>query len=72
MLTGTGKTLAAVLPWLYRRVGHPDADVRKMTPRWLVIVLPQRAMVEQTVEVIDSWRGKGLAKVTEIPAMSGS
>lgn len=53
--TGTGKTLAAVLPWLYRRAGHPDAEVRKTTPRWLVIVLPQRALVEQTVEVIEGW-----------------
>ena len=55
MPTGTGKTLAAVLPWLYRRVGHPDAEVRKTTPRWLVIVLPQRALVEQTVDVIEGW-----------------
>ena len=53
--TGTGKTLAAVLPWLYRRVGHPDTEVRKATPRWLVIVLPQRALVEQTVDVIEGW-----------------
>ncbi|MBV9160706.1 MAG: DEAD/DEAH box helicase [Pseudonocardiales bacterium] len=51
--TGTGKTLAAVLPWLYQRAGHPDAEVRKMTARWLVIVLPQRALVEQTVDVIE-------------------
>lgn len=53
--TGTGKTLAAVLPWLYQRAGHPDAEVRKTTPRWLVIVLPQRALVEQTVDVIEGW-----------------
>ncbi|MDQ3763506.1 MAG: DEAD/DEAH box helicase [Actinomycetota bacterium] len=55
--TGTGKTLAAVLPWLYRRCGHPDAEVRKTTPRWLIFVLPQRALVEQTVEVIKGWLG---------------
>ncbi len=53
--TGAGKTLAAVLPWLYRRRQHPDAAVRAATPRWLVIVLPQRALVEQTVGVIDGW-----------------
>ncbi|MGH3823063.1 MAG: DEAD/DEAH box helicase, partial [Pseudonocardiaceae bacterium] len=53
--TGTGKTLAAVLPWLYRRCGHPEAEVRRATPRWLVIVLPQRALVEQTVEVTQGW-----------------
>jgi CRISPR-associated endonuclease/helicase Cas3 len=53
--TGAGKTLAAVLPWLYRRREHPDAAVRAATPRWLVIVLPQRALVEQTVGVIEGW-----------------
>jgi CRISPR-associated endonuclease/helicase Cas3 len=53
--TGTGKTLAATLPWLYRRVEHPDPVVRQATPRWLVIVLPQRALVEQTVAVIKGW-----------------
>ena len=26
--TGTGKTLAATLPWLYRRIEHPDPVVR--------------------------------------------
>lgn len=55
--TGAGKTLAAVLPWLYRRVAHPDAEVRGTTPRWLVIVLPQRALVEQTVDVTERWLG---------------
>ncbi|MFN2496283.1 MAG: CRISPR-associated helicase Cas3', partial [Pseudonocardiaceae bacterium] len=59
--TGTGKTLAATLPWLYRRVAHTDADIRNTTPRWLVIVLPQRALVEQTVTVIEGWlRNLGL------------
>ncbi len=47
--------LAAVLPWLSRRVSHPDLEVRTTTPRWLVIVLPQRALVEQTVTVIEGW-----------------
>ena len=27
MPTGTGKTLAATLPWLYRRAAHPDLEV---------------------------------------------
>jgi CRISPR-associated endonuclease/helicase Cas3 len=53
--TGTGKTLAATLPWLYRRIEHPDPVVRWTTPRWLVIVLPQRALVEQTVRVVKGW-----------------
>lgn len=53
--TGSGKTLAAVLPWLYRRVAHPDQGVRAATPHWLVVVLPQRTLVEQTVESAQGW-----------------
>ncbi|MGE5695059.1 MAG: DEAD/DEAH box helicase family protein [Candidatus Sericytochromatia bacterium] len=53
--TGSGKTLAAVLPWLYRRIAHPDRNVRKATPHWLVVVLPQRTLVEQTVESARAW-----------------
>ncbi|WP_216893450.1 type I-G CRISPR-associated helicase/endonuclease Cas3g [Nocardia alni] len=53
--TGSGKTLAAVLPWLYRRVAHPDPGVREVTPRWLVVVLPQRTLVEQTVGKVREW-----------------
>ncbi|MQA17486.1 MAG: DEAD/DEAH box helicase, partial [Pseudonocardiaceae bacterium] len=46
--TGAGKTLAAVLPWLYRRRFHPDPHVRQSTPRRLVLVLPMHVLVEQT------------------------
>lgn len=53
--TGAGKTAAAVLPWLYRRRYHPDDSVRADTPRWLVFVLPQRALVEQTVDAVAGW-----------------
>lgn len=53
--TGAGKTLAATLPWLYRRRFHPDGDVRGSTPRRLVLVLPQRSLVEQTRDVVHGW-----------------
>ncbi|CCK60926.1 CRISPR-associated helicase/endonuclease Cas3 [Mycobacterium canetti] len=53
--TGSGKTLAAVLPWLYRRIAHPDAAVRAEMPHWLVVVLPQRTLVEQTVDAARRW-----------------
>jgi len=53
--TGAGKTLAATLPWLYRRRFHPDAEVRAATPRWLVLVLPMRVLVEQTHDAIGGW-----------------
>lgn len=66
--TGTGKTLAAVLPWLYRRRFHPDDDVREATPRRLVVVLPQRALVEQTARSVRAWLvGAGLASEPDRP-----
>ncbi|MGH8587833.1 MAG: DEAD/DEAH box helicase, partial [Gammaproteobacteria bacterium] len=41
--TGTGKTAAAILAWLWRRRTRP-----KETPRRLVYCLPMRVLVEQT------------------------
>ena len=52
---GADRTLASVLPWLYRRRAHPDAAVRRATPRWLVLVLPQRALVEGILWRIEGW-----------------
>jgi CRISPR-associated endonuclease/helicase Cas3 len=60
--TGSGKTLAAVLPWLYRRTAHPDLSVRAATPHWLVVVLPQRTLVEQTVDSARAWVGSSVLK----------
>jgi CRISPR-associated endonuclease/helicase Cas3 len=53
--TGSGKTMAAVLPWLFRRRFHSDASVRLSTPRRLVFVLPMRVLAEQTLSVIQGW-----------------
>lgn len=53
--TGTGKTLAATLPWIWRRMFHPDQGVRRATPHWLVFVLPMRVLVEQTHDAIQGW-----------------
>lgn len=53
--TGCGKTAAVVLGWLFRRRFHPDETVRAATPHWLVYVLPQRVLVEQTEEVVNEW-----------------
>jgi CRISPR-associated endonuclease/helicase Cas3 len=48
--TGSGKTAAAVLPWLYRRRVAPDE-----TPRRLVYTLPMRTLVEQTDRAVRDW-----------------
>lgn len=46
--TGSGKTAAAILAWLWRRFFHPEESVRSATPRRLVYCLPMRVLVEQT------------------------
>lgn len=53
--TGSGKTVAAVLPWLYRRRFHPDQAVRDATPHWLVIALPLRTLVDQVDGEVATW-----------------
>jgi CRISPR-associated endonuclease/helicase Cas3 len=53
--TGTGKTLAATLPWLWRSRFHPDSSVRAATPRRLVLVLPTRALTDQTERTVRAW-----------------
>lgn len=50
--TGSGKTLAVFMAWLYRRLFHPDPNVREATPRRLIWCLPMRALTEQTERVI--------------------
>ena len=53
--TGCGKTEAVGLGWLYRRRFHADSEVRAATPHWLVIALPMRTLVEQTVARVREW-----------------
>lgn len=69
--TGSGKTLAAILPWLYRRIAHPDAQIRGETPHWLVVVLPQRTLVEQTVDAARRWVDRLRADVAVHVLMGG-
>lgn len=50
--TGTGKTAAAVLGWLWRR---RQEHLRQATPRRLVYCLPMRVLVEQTHACVVRW-----------------
>jgi CRISPR-associated endonuclease/helicase Cas3 len=59
--TGSGKTAAAVLAWLYRIQADP-----KRTPRRLVYVLPTRALVQQTANCTREWLSK-LGMYEKIP-----
>lgn len=70
--TGAGKTAAGVLPWLWRRLEHPDAQVRATEARWLVFVLPLRSLVEQTAAVVREWIAKaGLAGAVGVHVFMG-
>lgn len=46
--TGSGKTEAVLLDWLWRRRFCPDVATRASTPRRLLVALPMRTLVEQT------------------------
>jgi CRISPR-associated endonuclease/helicase Cas3 len=67
--TGAGKTAAVALGWLYRRRFAAEAQ-RRSTPRRLVMCLPMRALVTQTVAAVSDWlrrleifdEGTGLAR----------
>ena len=70
--TGAGKTAAAVLPWLWRRLQHPDPGVRAAEARWLVFVLPLRSLVEQTEGEVKGWlKGAGLAGAVGVHVLLG-
>jgi CRISPR-associated endonuclease/helicase Cas3 len=53
VITGAGKTLAIIMAWVWRSLLHPNPEIRKTTPRRLVIVLPMRTLVEQTCAVAE-------------------
>ncbi|PYR53238.1 MAG: CRISPR-associated helicase Cas3' [Acidobacteria bacterium] len=52
--TGSGKTAAVVLAWLYRRRVASEVQ-RRATPRRLIVCLPMRALVTQTVTGVSDW-----------------
>jgi CRISPR-associated endonuclease/helicase Cas3 len=64
--TGSGKTAAAILGWLWRRQSNPT------TPRRLVYCLPMRVLVEQTQEEGQKWLSKlGLSTDVGIHVLMG-
>lgn len=52
--TGSGKTAAVILAWLWRRK-FADKKIRDSTPRRLVYCLPMRVLVEQTITNANGW-----------------
>ncbi len=75
--TGAGKTEAVVLDWLWRRLFHPDPSERSRTPRRLVIALPMRVLVEQTIrrasDILGRLRRRGMLaqEISVYPLMGG-
>jgi CRISPR-associated endonuclease/helicase Cas3 len=65
--TGAGKTAAAVLPWLWRRMSLPAS-----TQDRLVYVLPLRSLVEQAERQIIGWLERlGLAATIPVVTVAG-
>lgn len=70
--TGSGKTPAMMLAWLYRRCLHTDAAVRASTPTRLIWCLPLRTLTVQTVELARRWTGSlGLADDVDVHLLMG-
>lgn len=70
--TGSGKTMAAVLPYLWRRIYHPDAAVRAATPRRLILALPTRALIDQTGRLVEAWLARlGLTSEVGVHVLMG-
>jgi CRISPR-associated endonuclease/helicase Cas3 len=66
--TGLGKTVAAVLAWLFRRLFHQDVSVRSQTSRRLVYCLPTRVLVEQTYAEVVRWLDRLGILAGQLPA----
>lgn len=64
--TGTGKTAAVVLAWVFRRFFHPDQSVRASTPARFVLAEPTRALTDQSVTKIRGWL-ENLGLTDEVP-----
>lgn len=72
MPTGSGKTEAVTVPWLYRRLMHGEPEVRSKTPRRLVLALPTRALVEQTAARVERFlENLGLSGDVDVHVMMG-
>jgi len=67
--TGFGKTAGVVVPWLYHRVHLGDLQ----WPTRLVLTLPMRVLVEQTLREVEKWitRLGGDEPVGLFPLMGG-
>lgn len=69
--TGTGKTAAVVLAWLYR-ITSEDRTIAAETPRRLIMVLPTRALTTQVGDDVARWlKNLGLSETVRVHTMMG-
>ncbi len=69
--TGSGKTAAVILGWLWRRRFAPE-EVRKNTGRRLVLCMPMRSLTTQTVGNARLWLSRlGLTEAPEVHTLMG-
>lgn len=67
-----GKTVAAVLPWLYRRLDRRLVSAPERTPRRLVYVLPLHSLAEQTFVRVGEWLDRlGCAEEVGLHLLAG-
>lgn len=69
--TGSGKTEALVLAWLWRR-RNSVPEIRRCTPRRLIYCLPMRVLVEQTRDRVVRWlKALGLSDEIDVHILMG-
>jgi CRISPR-associated endonuclease/helicase Cas3 len=68
--TGSGKTAAAVLGWLWHH-RHAGAEIRARTPHRLMYCQPMRVLVEQTHEVVLGWIGRISEELVHVHRLMG-
>lgn len=70
--TGCGKTPAMLLGWLYRKVLHEDATIRRVTPTRLIWCTPLRGLTEDTAKLAEEWvNNLELADRVDVHALMG-
>lgn len=73
--TGTGKTAAVTLAWLYKRgwrQGDRGEEPAAGTPRRLIWCLPMRVLVEQTKDCVKEWlKQLGLRRHVKVHVLMG-
>lgn len=70
--TGSGKTPAIMLAWLFRILLHPDQAIRQATPTRLIWCMPLRSLTVQTADLARRWVAQlGLQDEVDVHVLMG-